>query len=46
MVSKQKQADIRYWMKQSQDKNLGWTIREYYKDKLRDAGVAEKDIPK
>lgn len=46
VVSKQKQADIRYWLMQAKDKNLGWTIREFYKDKLRAAGVAERDIPK
>lgn len=46
MVSKQKQTNIRWWKKQVKDKNLGDSIREYYKDKLREAGVAEKDIPK
>lgn len=39
MVSKVKQQLYEYWEQQAKDENLGETIREWYKDKLRKAGV-------
>lgn len=37
-MSKPTKAELQYWLRQSKDKNLGQSIREHYKQKLREAG--------
>lgn len=38
-MSKPDKATIALWKKNAKDKNIGLTVREWYIEKLREAGV-------